>query len=177
IRWMDGSPIDFVAWKLNQPNFSNNDEFCVEMTAPYGHWNDINCGVPHGFICERTNRSINTPLAPTIPAPEGGCPSDWLSFRQKCYRIYDPKDESLHWDDARSRCQSFGGNLVTINDDLVQSFLMSNLKNITDDVWIGLHDKNKENKFVWTDQSGVYYTNWVKGWPQPRSRLWSVSNL
>ncbi|XP_072010312.1 macrophage mannose receptor 1-like isoform X1 [Engystomops pustulosus] len=172
-KWMDGSPIDFVAWKLNQPDFSNNDEFCVEMTAPYGHWNDINCGVPHGFICERTNSSINTPLAPTIPAPEGGCGSDWLSFRQKCYRIYDPKDESLHWDDARSRCQSFGGNLVTINDDLVQSFLMSNLKNITDDVWIGLHDKNKDNKFVWTDQSGVYYTNWAKGWPQPRSRLWS----
>ncbi|XP_072010898.1 macrophage mannose receptor 1-like [Engystomops pustulosus] len=175
-KWMDGSPIDFVAWKLNQPNFANNDEFCVEMTSPYGLWNDINCGVPYKFICERTNSSINTTLAPTIPAPEGGCPSDWLSFGPKCYRIFDATNDSVHWDDARSRCQSFGGNLVAINDDLVQSFLMSNLRNVTDDVWIGLHDKNKENKFVWTDQSGVYYTNWAKGWPQHFRGSWSVTD-
>ncbi|XP_056375159.1 signal transducing adapter molecule 1 isoform X2 [Hyla sarda] len=165
-KWMDGSPIDFVAWGKNQPNFSNNDEFCTEILTHKGLWNDINCGYPNAFICERTNSSINTTFAPTIPAPDGGCPSDWLSFGQKCYLISGAEeDKGVHWDDARRDCQSLGGNLATINNDLVQSFLMSNLRNVKLDVWIGLHDKNKENKFVWTDQSGVYYTNWAKGRP------------
>ncbi|KAM3929234.1 macrophage mannose receptor 1-like [Leptodactylus fuscus] len=166
-KWMDGSPVDFVAWESHQPDFANNDEFCTEMRPPFGLWNDINCGVPYGFICERTNSSINATFAPTLPAPEGGCPEDWMPFGPKCYGIFGTgEDEGVHWDNARRACQSLGGNLATINDDLVQSFLMSHLINITVDVWIGLHDKNKENKFVWTDQSGLYYSNWAKGYPR-----------
>ncbi|XP_069815124.1 macrophage mannose receptor 1-like [Dendropsophus ebraccatus] len=164
--WMDGSLVDFVAWDSNQPDFAHYDEFCTEMNKETGLWNDINCGMPTRFICERTNSSNNATFAPTLPAPVGGCPSDWLSFGQKCYGIFGTrKDEQLHWDNARRECQSFGGNLVTINSNLVQSFLMSNLRNVKADVWIGLHDKNKAGKFVWTDQSGVYYTNWDKGHP------------
>ncbi|XP_066441111.1 macrophage mannose receptor 1-like isoform X2 [Eleutherodactylus coqui] len=165
-RWVDGSPIDFVAWGIDQPDFSNNDEFCTQIVTHTGHWNDVNCGFPYAFICERTNSSINAPLVPTVPAPDGGCPSDWLLFGQKCYRIFGAEDEAVHWDNARRACQSSGGNLATISDDLVQSFFMSNLKNVTADVWIGLHNKHKENKFTWTDQSGVYYTNWAKGHPK-----------
>ncbi|XP_069815127.1 macrophage mannose receptor 1-like isoform X2 [Dendropsophus ebraccatus] len=165
-KWMDGSPVDFVAWNSEEPNFVSYDEYCTEMLTSRGLWNDINCGMPRGFICERTNSSINATFAPTVPAPEGGCPSDWLSFGKKCYGIFGTgEDEGVHWDNARRECQSLGGDLVTINDDLVQAFLMSNLKNTKADVWIGLHDKHRAAKFVWSDQSGVYYTNWAKGHP------------
>ncbi|XP_075172279.1 macrophage mannose receptor 1-like [Anomaloglossus baeobatrachus] len=167
-KWEDGSPINFVAWDEHQPNFSNNDEFCVVMSYPLGYWNDINCGYRNHFICERSNSSINTTLAPTIPAQEGGCPTDWLSFGKKCYRICGTdKDEAVSWSNARLDCQSMGGNLVTINDDLVQSFLMSNLRDVRVDLWIGLYTRADNSfRYVWTDQSGVYYTNWAPGHPE-----------
>ncbi|XP_069815227.1 macrophage mannose receptor 1-like [Dendropsophus ebraccatus] len=165
-KWIDGSPVDYVAWEINQPDFSHNDEFCAEILARTGAWKDINCGFLRAFICERTNSSMGTTFPPTSPAPDGGCPAGWLSFGQKCYGIFGTGEgEGAHWVNARNECQSLGGNLVTIKDDLVQSFLMSNLRNVKVDVWIGLHDKSKVHKFVWTDQSGVYYTNWAKGRP------------
>ncbi|KAM3929231.1 macrophage mannose receptor 1-like [Leptodactylus fuscus] len=165
-KWMDGSPVDFVAWASGQPDFSNNDEFCTQIRTRLGDWNDVNCGIPLAFICERTDSSINATFAPTLPAPEGGCPEDWVPFGQKCYGIFGTgEDEGVHWDNARRACQSLGGYLVTINDDLVQSFLVSHLINITVDVWIGLHDKHKIYKYLWSDQSGLYYTNWAKGQP------------
>ncbi|XP_069815822.1 macrophage mannose receptor 1-like [Dendropsophus ebraccatus] len=162
-KWMDGSPVDFVAWALDQPDFFHNDEFCTEMITERGFWNDLNCGIPDAFICERTNNFINATFAPTIPAPVGGCPPNWLLFGQKCYGIFGT-DEGVHWDNARRDCQSLGGNLVTIKDDLVQSFLMSNLINVKVDVWIGLHFTTK-GAFAWTDQNGMHYTHWAKGHP------------
>ncbi|XP_075128115.1 macrophage mannose receptor 1-like [Leptodactylus fuscus] len=166
-KWMDGSPVDFVAWESNQPDFANNDESCTEMRPPLGYWNDLNCGVYNAFICERTNSTINATFAPTLPAPEGGCPEDWMPFGQKCYGIFGTgEDEGVHWDNARRACQSLGGNLATINDDLLQTFVMSQLFNITVDVWIGLHDKNRQHRFVWTDEVGLYYSNWAQGYPR-----------
>ncbi|XP_073532994.1 macrophage mannose receptor 1-like [Phyllobates terribilis] len=172
-KWVDGSPIDFVAWDIRQPDFANNDEFCVVMGYPLGYWNDINCGDPKNFICERSNSSINATFTPTVPAPEGGCPTDWLSFGKKCYRILGTEeDKAVNWDNARLDCQSMGANLVSINDDLVQSFLMSNLRGVRGDLWIGLHKRNTL-RYLWTDQSGVYYTNWAKGHPK---NYWSNNN-
>ncbi|KAM3929565.1 macrophage mannose receptor 1-like [Leptodactylus fuscus] len=164
--WMDGSPIDYVAWASHEPNFANNDENCVTMYRNLGYWNDINCGYPNPFICERKNSSINATSAPTAPAPQGGCPSDWLLYGRQCYKIFgDQSEDIIDWQAARSSCKTKGGNLVTINDELTQAFLTTNLKDLEVDVWIGMNDVNSEHKFLWTDQSGVYFTNWAKGHP------------
>ncbi|KAM4705171.1 macrophage mannose receptor 1 [Rhinophrynus dorsalis] len=165
-RWIDGSTLDYVAWASYEPNFANNDENCVTMYRNVGSWNDINCGYPNPFICERHNSSINTTFAPTAPAPQGGCPSDWLSFRKKCYKIFGNEEgEKVEWHAARTVCMQSGGNLATIDDEIVQSFLTCQLNTVKTDVWIGLNDVNSEHKFLWTDGSGVYYTNWAKGHP------------
>ncbi|XP_075127802.1 macrophage mannose receptor 1-like [Leptodactylus fuscus] len=168
LKWMDGSPVDFVAWEPNQPDYHYyDDESCTEMRLPLGLWIYRHCGVHNAFICERSNSTINATFAPTLPAPEGGCPEDWMPFGPKCYRIFRTgKDEGVRWNNAKHACQYLGGNLVTINDDLVQSFLMSHLINITVDVWIGLYDKYEQYKYLWTDQSVLYYTNWAKGYPE-----------
>lgn len=46
-RWMDGSPMDYVAWASYEPNFANNDENCVliyrNLGTVYLDSSDGNC--------------------------------------------------------------------------------------------------------------------------------------
>lgn len=48
-----------------------------------GLWNDINCGYPQPYICERHNSSINATAFPTTPSIPGGCPDSWLLFENQ----------------------------------------------------------------------------------------------
>uniref|UniRef100_A0A803SY45 Mannose receptor C-type 1 n=1 Tax=Anolis carolinensis TaxID=28377 RepID=A0A803SY45_ANOCA len=81
-KWMDGTPVQYLAWAPHEPNFANNDENCVVMYRRTGLWNDINCGYPSPLI-----------------------------------------------------------------------------------LWIGLNDINHEHMYLWTDGTGVHYTNWAKSYP------------
>ncbi|NWI51084.1 MRC1 protein, partial [Calyptomena viridis] len=163
-RWMDGTPVNYVAWSPNEPNFANNDENCVVMYTHIGTWNDLNCGSVELFICERLNNTIRPSVAPTSPPPMGGCLEDWLLFDNKCFKVFGlNENDTLTWHAARNNCIDFGGNLATISKKEVQAFLMFLLKDAATDAWIGLNDINQEFTYLWTDGSPVDYTNWAKG--------------
>uniref|UniRef100_A0A672TQU4 Mannose receptor C-type 1 n=1 Tax=Strigops habroptila TaxID=2489341 RepID=A0A672TQU4_STRHB len=160
-RWMDGTPVNYVAWAPNEPNFANNDENCVVMYTQTGTWNDLNCGSVELFICERLNSTVRPTVAPTAPPPKGGCPEDWLLLDNKCFKVFGfNENDTLTWHAARNNCIDFGGNLATISRKEMQASLMSLLKNAATDAWIGLNDINQEHTYLWTDGSPVYYTNW-----------------
>uniref|UniRef100_A0A8B9GDI6 MRC1 protein n=1 Tax=Amazona collaria TaxID=241587 RepID=A0A8B9GDI6_9PSIT len=162
--WMDGSPVNYVAWAPNEPNFANNDENCVVMYTQTGTWNDLNCGSVELFICERLNSTVRPTVIPTAPPPKGGCPEDWLLLDSKCFQVFGfNENDTLTWHAARNNCIDFGGNLATISRKEMQASLMSLLKNAATDAWIGLNDINQEHTYLWTDGSPVYYTNWAKG--------------
>ncbi|KFU84338.1 Macrophage mannose receptor 1, partial [Chaetura pelagica] len=162
-RWMDGTPVNYVAWAPNEPNFANNDENCVVMYTQTGTWNDLNCGSLELFICERLNYTVRPTVAPTSPPPMGGCAEGWHLFDNKCFKVFGlNENDTLTWHAARNSCIKFGGNLATIPRKEVQASLMSVLKNAATDAWIGLNDINQEHKYLWTDGSPVYYTNWAK---------------
>uniref|UniRef100_A0A8C8RLT3 Mannose receptor C-type 1 n=1 Tax=Pelusios castaneus TaxID=367368 RepID=A0A8C8RLT3_9SAUR len=170
--WMDGSPVNYVAWAPNEPNFANNDENCVVMYTRTGSWNDLNCGAPQCFICERLNNTIRSTVAPTSLAPLGGCPQNWLLFNNKCFKIFgSTENELLTWHAARTACQKLEGNLASILSEEEQAFLISHFQDVSTDTWIGLNDVNSEYTFLWTDGTGVYYTNWAKGFPNYRSQV------
>uniref|UniRef100_A0A8C0J0M3 C-type lectin domain-containing protein n=1 Tax=Chelonoidis abingdonii TaxID=106734 RepID=A0A8C0J0M3_CHEAB len=170
--WIDGTPINYVAWSPNEPNFANNDENCVVMYTHTGTWNDLNCGAPNSFICERLNNITHSTVAPTSPAPLGGCPQNWFLFNNKCFKIFgSSENESLTWHAARTACINLEGNLASIPSEEVQAFLITHLKDASTDTWIGLNDVNSEYTFLWTDGSGVYYTSWAKGFPNYRSEV------
>ncbi|XP_009079447.1 PREDICTED: macrophage mannose receptor 1-like [Acanthisitta chloris] len=163
-QWMDGTPVSYVAWAPNEPNFANNDENCVVMYTQTGTWNDLNCGSVELFICERLNNTVRTTVAPTSPPPKGGCQEDWLLFDNKCFKVFGlDENDTLSWHGARNNCIDLGGNLATISKKEVQAFLMSLLKNAATDAWIGMNDINQEHTYLWTDGSPVDYTNWAKG--------------
>nr|XP_009671984.1 PREDICTED: macrophage mannose receptor 1-like [Struthio camelus australis] len=165
--WIDGTPVTYVAWAPNEPNFANNDENCVVMMSDLGLWNDINCGSSNNFICEKHNSSINSTFA--SPLPPGGCPESWLFFNNKCFKTFASNiTRQLTWHAARDTCVDLGGNLATIPNEEVQAFLFYHLKGVTSDVWIGMNDINTESTFLWTDGSAVSYTNWVEGAPEKK---------
>ncbi|XP_053119453.1 macrophage mannose receptor 1 isoform X2 [Hemicordylus capensis] len=166
VSWMDGTPVKYVAWSPHEPNFANNDENCVVIYKSTGLWNDVNCGYPHPFICERHNSSVNATVAPTTMSVPRGCPESWLMFENKCYKFFGLKEEEQKsWGDARTVCVRLKGNLATISNERTQAFLTSHLYNFQTDVWIGLNDINQEQMYLWTDGRGVFYTNWAKGFP------------
>ncbi|XP_014457049.1 macrophage mannose receptor 1 isoform X1 [Alligator mississippiensis] len=175
--WMDGTPVTFLAWAPHEPNFANNDENCVVMYKNLGFWNDINCGYPNPYVCERHNSSINVTVPPTTLYPMTGCQENWLLYKNKCYRMFGSKeDERKSWHAARKACMDLGGNLATIPNGEVQAFLIFHLKDSVTDTWIGLNDINHELRFLWTDGTGVYYTNWANGFPSGQLDLYSYDS-
>uniref|UniRef100_A0A663EA94 Mannose receptor C-type 1 n=1 Tax=Aquila chrysaetos chrysaetos TaxID=223781 RepID=A0A663EA94_AQUCH len=165
--WIDGTPVTYVAWAPNEPNFANNDENCVVMLSKQGLWNDVNCGSSNKFVCEKHNSSVNSTFA--SPLPPGGCPESWFFFNNKCFKIFASNvTRKLMWHAARDACIDLGGNLATIPNEQVQAFLFYHLKDATTNVWIGMNDINEESTFLWTDGSTVFYTNWVNGAPEQK---------
>nr|XP_022296221.1 low affinity immunoglobulin epsilon Fc receptor-like [Crassostrea virginica] len=72
------------------------------------------------------------------------------------------------WDAARTVCQRYSGDLVSITSHSIQTFLQSECNSGV--YWIGLNDKRTEGTFVWLD--GVLpslYTNWIPGEPNDHS--------
>uniref|UniRef100_A0A8C0UYV8 Macrophage mannose receptor 1-like n=1 Tax=Cyanistes caeruleus TaxID=156563 RepID=A0A8C0UYV8_CYACU len=164
-RWLDDTPVNYVAWAPNEPNFANNDENCVIMSNDFGFWKDISCALKNAFICERHN-STYSGFAPTVLPLLGGCPETWLLFNNKCYKIFGSSEEDkLTWHSARSVCRELGGNLASIHNSQVQAFLTFHLKDVANETWIGLNDINSEGKYLWTDGSIFDYSNWARGFP------------
>ncbi|XP_070582570.1 macrophage mannose receptor 1-like [Erythrolamprus reginae] len=168
--WMDGTPVTYEAWASGEPNFTNEDEHCVVMFSNSGVWNDVNCGAEKGFICERHNSSVRSTAAPTLPANPKGCSEGWLWFNDKCFQVFGfIEKEKKNWENARNHCRNLGGNLASIPNKAVQAFLTVQLK--SGNTWIGLNARNWEEKFLWTDGSGIYFTNWAKGSPVSTFRV------
>ncbi|NXC39026.1 MRC1 protein, partial [Penelope pileata] len=162
--WIDGSPLHYAAWAEGEPNFAYAQEHCVVLNKRDGLWNDVSCGLSHGFICERHENSVKGTLAPAVTSPPGGCPEDWLLFKNQCYKFFGSYFQ--YWYTARTDCIRLGGHLATIQNEQVQAFLTYHLKDVLYDPWIGLNDLISELNFVWADGSAVSYTNWASGSPK-----------
>ncbi|XP_078660072.1 uncharacterized protein LOC144904802 [Branchiostoma floridae x Branchiostoma belcheri] len=165
--WSDGSAYSYLNWLVNEPNNAGGAEQCAEFVPNNGKWNDANCGTSNGFICERPLNPLQPPQ-PTQPLP-GNCPAGWQTYRNKCYRFYLSDDLTKTWSDARDFCMGLGSNenfnLVAIENEYEQAFIISQLQGIRRTVWIGLFDNIDESQFYWTSGHPVTYTNWNDGEP------------
>ena len=78
---------------------------------------------------------------------------------------YEVFDEALSWENAKQKCDSLGGHLVTINSEEEQRYIESLLEGHPDsDYMIGLH-RDLDEFNTWVTGEPVTYTNW--GTPQP----------
>uniref|UniRef100_A0A3P9JI26 Lymphocyte antigen 75 n=1 Tax=Oryzias latipes TaxID=8090 RepID=A0A3P9JI26_ORYLA len=111
------------------------------------------------FVCERHNIT-SVERNPLIPQPGGtSCKTNALPFRNKCYTLMMKPDEPKPFKAANDDCQSVGGTLVTIADQVEQDFistLLPKMKNMGK-IWIGL--KIRPGESSWVDQSPITYLN------------------
>ena len=78
-----------------------------------------------------------------------------------------------NWDNARAFAQSFGGDLVSVNDQAEQDFVTDRFSVLNP--WLGLNDIDNEGTHVWANGDPVTYTNWSPG--EPNTPSWDGAYL
>ncbi len=72
----------------------------------------------------------------------------------------------MSWQEAQDLATKMGGNLVTINDEKENQWLIETF--ITPDtnfLWIGINDQAVEGEFVWVSTEKTTYLHWAEGEP------------
>ncbi|KAM4756851.1 C-type mannose receptor 2 [Cyanocitta cristata] len=164
-KWSDGSLLNFVFWAPGKPRPISKDRKCVYMTASREDWGDQKCVTALPYICKRSNGTAVKPSLPPVPAAtSGGCPQGWLPFLSKCFSFNGHnRGEIVKWPEAKQVCESQGAVLATIASPLEQAFITSMLPNISFDLWIGLHDAQRE--FQWVEGEPLRHVSWAPGEP------------
>ncbi|XP_026551938.1 C-type lectin domain family 17, member A-like [Pseudonaja textilis] len=89
------------------------------------------------------------------------CPAHWMNFQNSCYFF---SFKSKPWKIAQQFCEDEGANLVIVNSGIEQNFLVKHMGN--DQVfWIGLTDTDKENHWIWVDNTTLSVSFWGKDEP------------
>ncbi len=68
------------------------------------------------------------------------------------------------WTEAKAEAIAAGGNLITINDQAEQDWVLQTFGN-TNRYWIGFTDENIEGNFEWVSDTTTSYENWLPGEP------------
>ena len=98
-------------------------------------WNDALCDSKNGALC-KTKVSPSVPEPPVLPTCEDQGRPDFVKFNGACYKWMDvPKT----WDEAEEDCKHQHAHLVSITNDMEQSYVFANSKQ--SQVWIGLSNK------------------------------------
>lgn len=91
-------------------------------------------------------------------------PNDAIEYNGNHYYLYS--DICNTWEDAKSYCESMGGYLAIINDDLENAFLFDLMKQSGhENAYFGLTDCEEEGVWKCVDGSNPEYLNWSDGEP------------
>ncbi|BAQ64424.1 C-type lectin domain-containing protein [Geminocystis sp. NIES-3709] len=72
----------------------------------------------------------------------------------------------MSWESAQEWAKKIGGNLVTVNDEKENQWLVETfIKPETKFLWIGINDIEKEGNFIWISDEKSDYFNWADGEP------------
>ncbi|RXM32785.1 C-type lectin domain family 4 member E, partial [Acipenser ruthenus] len=99
------------------------------------------------------------------------CPEKWLQFNGKCYYF---STDTMNWHSSRASCVSMGADLVIIESEAEQRFLMNAAKAQTarNRYWIGLTDAVTEGVWLWVDgtplndKAKYWYTGQPDDWKE-----------
>ena len=72
----------------------------------------------------------------------------------------------MTWSEARALCQSVGGDLAVLNEEIKNEFVFTNFPK--KQLWIGATDAVEEGNWTWVNGQKMQpevYTNWGRGEP------------
>ncbi|XP_044179134.1 macrophage mannose receptor 1-like [Acropora millepora] len=174
-KWSDGSPVQYTNYKPREPNDFFKQEDCVEMLKDSATWNDNHCNRQNPYICKISGSVPSTIFQTTPTGPNlKRCRRGWLYYERKCYLLVS--DWKQTWENARTLCRHglngrMKGDLVTIDDQYEQAFLIMAISGRQSHFWIGLNDFLTEGTFYWTDSSIITFTNWNTGQPSKKGHV------
>ncbi|ODG97245.1 hypothetical protein A4S05_14595 [Nostoc sp. KVJ20] len=145
-NWI-GEQSAYQNWIPGLPSTDQIRDFVYLGSSGWNH--DVQSTNRRGII------EIPTPVSVPIPDLTG---RQIYTFGDSVYLL----SQAGSWGSAQVEAQSFGGNLVTINDAKEQTFLAGLFAN--QNSWIGLSDAGKERIFNWFGESSTYQ-NWIPGLP------------
>merc|ERR1712178_123548 len=150
--WIDGTPMTYSNWAVDQPTTRNNRQRCGEIYTGEEHgrgWHDNWCDHPNEAVGSRTV-----------------CEKEWTSYGGHQYMLIDSLDT---WDNQRSVCEQLGAHMVTINDPSEDAFVQSMMPDTGDRkewLWIGMTKKSFDG---WIDGTPMTYSNWAVDQPTTRN--------
>jgi hypothetical protein len=94
-------------------------------------------------------------------------------YSQEIIKVMNPDNQhqyflisKMSWQEAQNLAKKMGGNLVTINDEKENQWLVETfIKPDTNFLWIGIHDQENEGEFIWVSGEKSDYCNWAEGEP------------
>ncbi|XP_058849512.1 C-type lectin domain family 4 member E-like isoform X1 [Acipenser ruthenus] len=91
------------------------------------------------------------PLKEGSSKERGCCPEKWVPFNGKCYNF---SPDTMDWHSSRASCVSMGADLVIIEGEAEQRFLLNEAKaHPGNRYWIGLTDAVTEGVWLWVDDT------------------------
>jgi hypothetical protein len=88
----------------------------------------------------------------------------WSNYGESEYKLA-AADE---WANVRSTCTVQSAELVSIHDSTEQNYIYTNYCNSAH-CYLGINDNSTNTVWVWSDNSGVKYSNWAGGQPEDNS--------
>jgi hypothetical protein len=93
------------------------------------------------------------------------CPAGTIQglSAESCYLV---TKETLAWGNAEQRCVSKGGHLISVANDITNTFVQSAASLLWTNVyWIGGYYNVIQSNWVWTDGTRWSYKKWANGQP------------
>ena len=135
-KWASSETSTYTNWSPGEPNNSENEDY-VEIIGN-GKWNDL----------------------PSTSSRRGIVEIKFFEYNGSIYRL----TTAGTWQQAQLQAQSLGGNLVTINTQAEQDWLVSTFGG-TESLWTGLTDEATAGQYTWASGETSTYTNWYSGEP------------
>ncbi|XP_053327805.1 secretory phospholipase A2 receptor [Spea bombifrons] len=163
-RWTDGLPMKYTNWEgaFDITNVSLNVPQCAYISSDTGLWGFSECSALNPGIC-RTDKTFKvekeTYTFPMEDFKNGTCPPQWIHYGRKCFFVHKGEDNGIldSWFDAQEYCNSHGGNLVCIENEIEQAFVVIQLFGEKNGFWINLRNSDYEK---WESGLSRKYSNW-----------------
>ncbi len=142
-------------------------EACLQPPAHIpqgGDCDDANPEIYPGVeeLCDGSDNDCNG-LVDEASAMNTECEGCTLGLREDHAYYYCP--QALSWDEARAFCMQWAADLVILDDQAEQDFLLAEPLPGAASYFVGLGDAAVEGTFVWVDGSAPSFTAWGKGEP------------